>query len=125
MPEQPHLRFRLPLQVPAATAASPTPASPAQADFCTNNGQGEYRRKPVKLSGSNILNQLNGVLIEYKKNDLVKRKIEENKKGTSGGKKFGWKKRSVFFDLLYWEHNLIRHNLDIIHIEKNICNDIL
>ncbi|XP_073102509.1 uncharacterized protein [Elaeis guineensis] len=94
-------------------------------DRISFNGQGEYRRKPVKLSGCNILNQLNGVLTEYKKNDLIKRKIEENQKGTSGGKKSGWKKRSIFFDLPYWEHNLIRHNLDVMHIEKNVCDNIL
>ncbi|XP_039138852.1 uncharacterized protein LOC120276193 [Dioscorea cayenensis subsp. rotundata] len=36
-----------------------------------------------------------------------------------------WKKRSIFFDLPYWEHNLLRHNLDVMHIEKNICENIV
>ncbi|KAK9050231.1 hypothetical protein SSX86_030799 [Deinandra increscens subsp. villosa] len=36
-----------------------------------------------------------------------------------------WKKRSIFFDLPYWEHNLLRHNLDVMHIEKNVCDNIL
>ena len=30
----------------------------------------------------------------------------------------GWKKRSIFWDLPYWKTNLIRHNLDVMHIEK-------
>ena len=30
-----------------------------------------------------------------------------------------------FFELPYWSSLLIRHNLDIMHIEKNICESIL
>ena len=36
-----------------------------------------------------------------------------------------WKKRSIFFELPYWQHNLLRHNLDVMHIEKNIVDKIL
>lgn len=36
-----------------------------------------------------------------------------------------WKKRSIFFELPYWEHLLIRHNLNVIHIEKNICESLI
>lgn len=37
----------------------------------------------------------------------------------------GWKKESIFFTLPYWEHLLIRHNLDVMHIEKNICTSVV
>ena len=30
-----------------------------------------------------------------------------------------------FFDLPYWESLLIRHNLDVMLIEKNICESLL
>lgn len=36
-----------------------------------------------------------------------------------------WKKRSIFFELPYWEYNLLRHNLDVMHIEKNVCDNLL
>ena len=36
----------------------------------------------------------------------------------------GWKKRSIFWDLPYWRTNLIRHNLDVMHIEKNVFDNI-
>ena len=36
-----------------------------------------------------------------------------------------FKKRSIFFDLPYWRHLLLRHNLDAMHIEKNVCDNIL
>jgi len=28
-----------------------------------------------------------------------------------------WTKRYIFWDLPYWKHNLVRHNLDVMHIE--------
>ena len=36
-----------------------------------------------------------------------------------------WKKRFIFFDLEYWKFVYIRHNLDVMHIEKNICESII
>jgi hypothetical protein len=36
-----------------------------------------------------------------------------------------WRKKSVFFQLPYWKHLLVRHNLDVMHIEKNICDSIV
>lgn len=31
-----------------------------------------------------------------------------------------WIKQSIFWELLYWNTNLLRHNLDVMHIEKNV-----
>ena len=53
-----------------------------------------------------------------------------------GGKKFNhgkskvsnpncWKKKSIFFDLEYWKYLHVRHNLDVVHIEKNVCESII
>ncbi|KAK1402130.1 hypothetical protein POM88_001735 [Heracleum sosnowskyi] len=36
-----------------------------------------------------------------------------------------FKKKSILFELPYWCHNPLRHNLDAMHIEKNICDKIL
>ena len=36
----------------------------------------------------------------------------------------GWRKRSIFWDLPYWNSNLIRHNLDVMHIEKNVFDNL-
>ncbi|KAJ9556462.1 hypothetical protein OSB04_011076 [Centaurea solstitialis] len=36
-----------------------------------------------------------------------------------------WKKRSIFWDLPYWEHLQVRHCLDVMHIEKNVCDSLL
>jgi len=36
-----------------------------------------------------------------------------------------WTKRSMLWDLPYWQHQLLRHNLDVMHIEKNFSENIL
>jgi hypothetical protein len=40
------------------------------------------------------------------------------------GKLHNWTKRSIFWDLPYWKDNLLRHNLDVMHIEKNFFDNV-
>jgi len=40
------------------------------------------------------------------------------------GVKHNWVKKSIFWELPYWHINLIRHNLDVMHIEKNVFDNI-
>lgn len=35
-----------------------------------------------------------------------------------------WKKKSIFFELKYWKHLYMHHLLDVMHIEKNECENI-
>ena len=71
-----------------------------------------------------LLHQLNGmkhiILGKALKNKmLVKRKREHDKL------EHVWKKKSIFFQLPYWKTLILRHNLDVMHIEKNICDSIV
>jgi hypothetical protein len=36
-----------------------------------------------------------------------------------------WTRRSSLWDLPYWSNLKQRHNLDVMHIEKNICESII
>jgi len=36
-----------------------------------------------------------------------------------------WKKRSIFFDLPYWFDLHVRHCLDVMHVEKNVCDSLI
>ena len=38
---------------------------------------------------------------------------------------YNWKKRSIFFELPYWKGNILRHNLDVMNIESNVCESVL
>ncbi|KAL3532830.1 hypothetical protein ACH5RR_006351 [Cinchona calisaya] len=90
-------------------------------DKISFDGKMEWGEAPKLLSGMEMLQQLNGVLSEYKKEDLKKRRIEL----FDHDKLQFWKKKSIFFELPYWANNLVPHNLDIMHIEGNYCDNLL
>ncbi|XP_074327759.1 uncharacterized protein LOC141665675 [Apium graveolens] len=50
---------------------------------------------------------------------------KQHKKHRGSSSDSPWKKKSIFFELPYWSSNMVRHNLDVMHIEKNICDKIL
>ncbi|XP_059631038.1 uncharacterized protein LOC132273939 [Cornus florida] len=83
------------------------------------NGQKEERQPPKQLTGDDILEQLN--LIP----EVRFRKGPNNKKRTRVKEELNWTKKSIFFELPYWKTLLLRHNLDVMHIEKNICDNVL
>lgn len=91
------------------------------------NGKVEQRDPPITLSGSDILKQLEGINVTFGK---ILEPTDKGKKRTRGKKLVEdgsgqWRKRSIFFNLPYWESNLLRHNLDVMHIEKNVCDNVL
>ncbi|KAI5353299.1 hypothetical protein L3X38_006192 [Prunus dulcis] len=65
------------------------------------NGKPEYGIPPEPLTGEEVLH------------------IVEN------GDRVCWKKKSIFFDLEYWKYLPVRHALDVMHIEKNVCDSII
>ncbi|XP_021767736.1 uncharacterized protein LOC110732126 [Chenopodium quinoa] len=80
----------------------------------------ERRAPPNPLSGNDALEQLHGYPnVEFGKDNKGKRKRGERYIVHQ------WKKISVFFQLPYWRHLLVRHNLDVMHVEKNVCENIL
>jgi len=36
-----------------------------------------------------------------------------------------WKKRSILFDLSYWSDLDVRHCINIMHVEKNVCDGVI
>ncbi|XP_059654530.1 uncharacterized protein LOC132301279 isoform X1 [Cornus florida] len=89
------------------------------------DGTEETRCAPPMLSGTEVLHELEGISFpafgkgdDGKGNAAQVDEMDENPM-------FNWRKKSIFFELPYWEHLLIRHNLDVMHIEKNICDNVL
>ena len=41
------------------------------------------------------------------------------------GEHHNWYKESIFFELPYWHRLKLRHNLDVMHIEKNFFDNII
>ncbi|GKV50090.1 hypothetical protein SLEP1_g56806 [Rubroshorea leprosula] len=61
---------------------------------------------PMRLTGSEALRQLECIEDEY-----------------NNGSMQPWKRKSIFFQLPYWEHLLLRHNIDVMHTVKNIFDN--
>ena len=40
-------------------------------------------------------------------------------------RELNWTKRSIFFELEYWPKLKLRHNIDVMHVEKNVCDNIV
>ncbi|CAH9096101.1 unnamed protein product [Cuscuta europaea] len=49
---------------------------------------------------------------------------EPNEKPSGYGVGHKWTKQSIFWELPYWKNLLIRHNLDLMHTEKNVFDNI-
>ncbi|GKV34354.1 hypothetical protein SLEP1_g42730 [Rubroshorea leprosula] len=70
------------------------------------DGTCETRPAPMRLTGSEALRQLECIEDEY-----------------NNGSMQPWKRKSIFFQLPYWEHLLLRHNIDVMHTVKNIFDN--
>nr|XP_025633715.1 uncharacterized protein LOC112727973 [Arachis hypogaea]XP_025633716.1 uncharacterized protein LOC112727973 [Arachis hypogaea] len=88
------------------------------------DGKIEDRGQPVKLSGGDIVRQLQDVHVHLGKVQSVTGKRTRGQQ-TAVHDESPWKKRSIFFELPYWENNGLRHNLNVMHIEKNVCDNIV
>ncbi|XP_028186392.1 uncharacterized protein LOC114373037 [Glycine soja] len=84
------------------------------------DGSIEERNPPLKLSGSDIFRQ-----VEHINTTFGIGAIQNGTRKRSRQEVTQWNKRSVFFELPYWESNLLRHNLDFMHIEKNVCDNVM
>ena len=71
-----------------------------------------------RLSGE----ELHDVVSKY--GDIVFGLQSSKQKFPGFGLTHNWVKLSIFFELPYWETNLLRHNLDVLHIEKNMFKNI-
>ncbi|XP_062020749.1 uncharacterized protein LOC133737149 [Rosa rugosa] len=87
------------------------------------NGKEEHRTAPIPLSVHESLIQLSSLQFKFGKGTNVR--SARKKKGTPAAYSGQWKKKSIFYQLPYWKDLLLRHNLDVMHIEKNVCESIV
>ncbi|XP_026452340.1 uncharacterized protein LOC113352780 [Papaver somniferum] len=83
------------------------------------DGKAEKKPKPKDFSRDNMLLQLEVV----EQQDFGKAPNTKNRKHYDF--ELNWTKRSIFFELPYWKINKLRHNVDVMHIEKNICDSVV
>ena len=80
----------------------------------TFNGEQEFGKARQPLSGEEVLAQQERIKFSFGKEVKKPKKVE-----------CAWKKKSIFFELEYWKFHHVRHCLDVMHIEKNVCDNLI
>ncbi|XP_024046507.1 uncharacterized protein LOC112100875 [Citrus clementina] len=87
------------------------------------NNKHEREPPPKPLNSEAIFRKVESIENKWGKVKDKKRKKRGEKKDDDDDRVW-WKKKSIFFKLEYWKYLLIRHQLDVMHIEKNVCESI-
>ena len=86
------------------------------------DGTKEFRVAPVTPSGSDIMQQTE---------KLVGRCLGKEHQALYNKRKRGeedvcvWKKRGILFTFPYWADQKLRHDIDVMHTEKNVIDNIM
>ena len=100
------------------------------------DGNTELRPAPRPLSGEEILELTVNICTTFGKDPVTKKPAKRQCNPTTEEpskrkrKKVNepptvWKRKSIWFKLPYWKDLLLRHNFDVMHIEKNVCQNII
>ncbi|XP_073151945.1 uncharacterized protein [Henckelia pumila] len=83
-------------------------------------GRTVYHPAPAIRTGTELINELDnyGFLPSY---DVD---AENRNRDICKFEKCGWRRRSILWELPYWRTNIIRHNLDVMHVEKNVFDNV-
>ncbi|CAH9130990.1 unnamed protein product [Cuscuta epithymum] len=80
---------------------------------------GAERRRPCPIvSGAEILRNIESISFPPFGSQY------DNLRADGFGKTHNWIKKSIFWDLPYWKDLLVRHNPDVMHIEKNCFDNV-
>ncbi|KAL2905095.1 Protease HtpX-like protein 2 [Bienertia sinuspersici] len=77
------------------------------------NGEQEFRGRPKVLTSEEVFKKVEHIHTTF------------GKKNKASLPKQGYKKCSIFWSLPYWRHLFVRHCLDVMHIEKNVCDSLV
>jgi hypothetical protein len=80
------------------------------------NGNIEKRRPPPHFTDHNVHEMVKDVHVFLGKRKRTEKNTEEDDI---------WKKQSIFLELPYWKDLDIYHSIDVMHVEKNVCESLL
>ncbi|XP_028086586.1 uncharacterized protein LOC114287444 [Camellia sinensis] len=79
------------------------------------NGKHEKQKRSLKLPVEKILEQLDRVTgVTYEKHPRNKKRLRQAP---------NWTKVSILYELPYWKKRKLRHNIDVMHVEKNFSEN--
>jgi hypothetical protein len=88
------------------------------------DGTKEHRPAPIPLSGEENLELTANMDTTFGKDPTKKKPANPRRRGRNEAP-LTWKQKSIWFKLPYWKSLLLRHNFDVMHIEKNVCDNIV
>lgn len=94
-------------------------------DKASFDGKTKMRAAPLSLSGTELFEQCCDIDVTFGKKPEEETRRNRIVRKHDGTIVHGWKKESIFFTLPYWEHLLLHYNLDVMHIEKNVCESVV
>jgi hypothetical protein len=80
------------------------------------NGNTERRNTPPHLIDHEVYEMVKGVHVVLGKRKMTSKNTEEDDM---------WKKQLIFLELPYWKDLDVRYSIDVMHIEKNVCESLL
>ncbi|XP_073362175.1 uncharacterized protein [Aegilops tauschii subsp. strangulata] len=83
-------------------------------------GEADHRKKPAMRTGDHVLAMVNDLHVIFGKGPgglAVPNDAE--------GRAPMWKKKSIFWDLPYWKDLEVRSSIDVMHMTKNLCVNLL
>ena len=82
-----------------------------------HNGLSEKQRRSLELQVGKIQEQLDRMP------NIILGKHPSNKKRQLSGEP-SWSKVSILYKISYWKNKKLKHNIDVMHVEKNISESI-
>ena len=83
-------------------------------------GEADHRKKPALCTGDAILDMVKDLQVIYGKGPGG-----QSVPNDAEGRAPMWKKKSIFWDLPYWKDLEVRSAIDVLHVTKNLCINLL
>ena len=83
-------------------------------------GEADHRKKPAMRIGDHVLAMVNDLHVIFGKGPGGLAVPND-----AGGHAPMWKKKSIFWDLPYWKELEVRSSIDVMHVTKNLCVNLL
>lgn len=83
-------------------------------------GTPDHRKKPAHRNGKRVFEMMKDVNVVFGKG-LGSQPVPNDDNGHAPM----WKKKSIFWELPYWEILEVRNAIDVMHLTKNLCVNVL
>jgi hypothetical protein len=80
------------------------------------SGNTEKRRPPLHLTCHEVYEMVKDLHVVLGKRKMTSKNIKEDDI---------WKKQSIFWELPNWKDLDVRHSIDVIDVEKDVCKSLI